>query len=147
MPFAKSAFTGSGARLFPGRWNLAGIPMVYASGSVALATLEMLVHLNSDDDLTGYRLFRVELPARAVEIPSSKKLPAGWDDEPIPEISRKFGTRWFLGQRSLALRVPSAVVPHDFNYFLNPTHPDFSQIKIGRAEKFPFDPRLWPPQC
>lgn len=120
--------------------------MIYASGSVALATLEMLVHLNSDDDLAGYRLFRVELPARAVEIPTSKKLPPGWDDEPIPEIAREFGTRWFLGQRSLALRVPSAVVPHDFNYLLNPTHPDFSQIKIGRAEKFLLDPRLWPMQ-
>ena len=141
--FAKSAFTGAGARLFPGRWNTAGTPVVYTSGSVALATLEMLVHLNSDADLFEYCLFRVEMPADTIEVVPPKKLPAGWDLDSPPEPAREFGDLWARSLRTVALRVPSAVVPHDFNYLLNPIHPDFAKVKLGRPHKFTFDPRLW----
>ena len=140
--FAKTAFTGDGARLHGGRWNSIGVPMVYTSGSVASATLEMLVHLDSEDGLSDFRLFRIELPATAIEIPSAKKLPVGWDRDQPSDAVRRFGTNWLVSGRSLALCVPSAVVPHEFNYLLNPLHPGFAGLKIGRAEKFAFDARL-----
>ena len=142
-PFAKSAFTGAGSRQYPGRWNSTGIPIVYTSGSVALATLEMLVHLNSEIDLFEYRLFRVGVPTDSIEIVAPKKLPKTWKQDNPTGAAQEFGTVWSLSTRSLALCVPSVVVPHDSNYLLNPTHPDFALIEIGRPEKYTFDPRLF----
>ena len=113
--------------------------MVYTSGSVALATLEMLVHLNSEVDLFEYRLFRVGVPTDSIEIVTPKKLPNSWKQDNPTGAAQEFGTIWALSTRSLALCVPSVVVPHDFNYLLNPTHADFAFIEIGRPEKYTFD--------
>jgi RES domain-containing protein len=70
-------------------------------------------------------------------------LPAGWRAFPAPEILADLGTRWLRSGRSAVLLVPSALVPQERNYLLNPAHPEFRRIRIRRAEPFSFDPRMW----
>jgi RES domain-containing protein len=138
--YAASAFTGEGARRPPGRWNNRDIPMVYTAGSISLAVLEMLVHLKKSDFLTAYSLFRIEIPSADVHTPD--QLPVGWSAEEYASPVPQFGTDWFLSGRSCALQVPSAIVPAENNFLLNPTHPKFPDLVIGEPEPFSFDPRL-----
>ena len=141
--FAKSAFNGEGAKLVGGRWNTIGIPMVYTAENVSLATIEMRVPLLSNEMLKPYRLIRATIPQALIESVDSKALPLGWDaDEPTAR-SKQFGSRWIRRGAYCVLRVPSAIVPHDFNSMLNPKHRDFPQIFIGKPERFTFHPRLW----
>ena len=138
--YAPSAFTGEGARLYPGRWNLRGDAMVYTAGTLSLAVLEMLVHLKRRDTLERYVLFRLDIPAQSVFRP--RRFPPGWADREPPEAVARFGSDWLASGRGCALRVPSAIVPAEHNYLLNPLHPRFAEIAIGEPEPFAFDPRL-----
>jgi RES domain-containing protein len=139
---AASAFTGEGARLFGGRWNSKGTAVIYTAGSVSLATLEMLVHLQAPHLLDAYLLARVTFADSLVENLAPKLLPADWRADPAPAATMAFGDRWVAEGRSAVLRVPSAIIESEYNYLLNPAHPAFRKIAIARAEPFGFDPRL-----
>lgn len=134
------AFSGEGARLFGGRWNSIRVPIVYTSESVALATLELCVHLYKEVDLKGYRVFPVTFSGDLVKTIDS--LPEGWNHYPILPVPRKIGDNWVSKDTSPVLKVPSVIVPSEYNYILNPHHPDFQDIKIGEVRPFEFDPRL-----
>jgi len=142
--YADDAVSGEGARRFGGRFNSPGTRAVYAADSLALALIETLVGLVDYEDLYDYVFFRVELDARHVDVLSPEELPNGWDARPPAEASRQVGDAWLGERRSVALRVPSVVVPHSFNYVLNPEHPAFQEIEIADAETLPVDPRLTP---
>lgn len=130
--------------MFPGRWNLAGTPMVYLAGGRALAILEVLVH--TDSDLVPRQwLYRVDVPEHvSVEIISNAKLPADWDSVPHGVATQEFGTAWVREGQSCILRVPSVISREDYNFLINPTHREFSKLKISKAEPFAFDSRLHP---
>lgn len=136
---AASAFSGEGARLYGGRWNSAGVSLVYTSGSKALAALESLVHLNPPV-LFSYVIISVGFDAALVEKVST--LPPGWNDMPAPPSTRVLGDLWAAQRRSAVLEVPSVIIPGESNFLLNPAHPDFAAISFGVAEPFAFDPRL-----
>lgn len=130
------AFSGKGAAENPGRWNKAGIPVVYTCSSIALCALEILVHTRSQKALNGrFALFEVEI---LVDLISPAELPA---DLRSRQQTQDIGDRWIKEAKSAVLRVPS-VVTGEPNYLLNPNHPDFSKIKIGEAKVFHFDRRL-----
>lgn len=141
---AQRAYTGEGARLYGGRWNHSGIPLVYTSATLSLAALELFVHL--DGDIAPDRL-----TARAAELPGDltipvleiADLPANWRTYPAPEALKDLGTAWTRSGASLALAVPSVVIPHEHNLLLNPAHPDFARVRVLPAEVFSFDPRMW----
>lgn len=136
------AFSGEGSARRGGRWNQPGIRMIYCAETRALAALEVLVNADHSSwlgNLTWVCIPAV-IPAALIEKPA--KFPPTWRDFPHGNDSREFGAVWALERRSVALRVPSAVVPGEFNYLLNPAHPEFSRVKIGKAEPFNFDPRL-----
>jgi RES domain-containing protein len=140
--FSNEAFTGEGARLYGGRWNSPGRPLTYAAGSRALAVLEMMVHLDGPQLLGSYLLFEAVIPETLIsELPVSG-LPPDWRDDPAPRSTQAMGDRWIQGGASAVLRVPSALIPEEHNYLLNPRHPEFGQIRISAPEKFAFDPRL-----
>lgn len=142
-PFADTAFSGEGARRYGGRWNAVGTPVAYAAESRALAALEMLVHLDEAARLAAFVLVEVSFPARCVETIPSEALPAGWNRLVASSETRAFGSRWAREARALVLRVPSALVPEEFNYVVNPRHPDATALlSIGAAQAFAFDPRL-----
>jgi RES domain-containing protein len=137
-------FDGEGARLFGGRWNRPGVAVVYASENLSLAALELLVHLEWAALLGHYIVYRVEFPESAVEEVPAKRLPAQWRASPAPPALQEIGTRWARFRRSPVLRVPSAVIPPESNFLLNPDHPSFSRFVRSAPERFDFDPRLRP---
>lgn len=138
---ADSAFTGEGARLYGGRWNRKGVPMVYTAGSQSLATLEMLVQ---DEPLRArYVMIPVTLPKNLkIERVTEGELPADWQDLAAREDTQAIGTAWVKRKSSAVLAVPSAVIPAEHNYLLNPLHPSFSKIEIGEPQDFITDLRL-----
>lgn len=135
------AFTGEGARIAGGRWNRPGTSVAYASESRALALLELLAGDDQEIILSvDHVVFSVEYVDEHVEIP--QELPSDWNAPGWPAASQEFGTEWQEERRSVVLRVPSVVVPGEFNYVINPEHPQFSELRIGTAQDFPLDRRL-----
>jgi RES domain-containing protein len=134
------AFSGEGGLHYALRWNSRGTRLVYASTSVALACLETLVHMQMLARSEERWLFTIEIPDRFVE--ELRDLPRGWDAEPATAVSREAGDRWIKEQRSVALLVPSVVVPVEQNGLINPRHPQFRLDWVQRPERFRYDPRL-----
>ena len=139
---AGSAFDGEGARLYGGRWNNPGTRVAYASDSIALAALEVLAHLQSTGVLQAYSVASVRFPESQIEVLDVASLPKGWRRFPSPPENRALGDKWVAESRSLVLRVPSAIIPLASNFLINPLHPAFSSVVIGRPERFAFDRRL-----
>ncbi|MGP1678217.1 MAG: RES family NAD+ phosphorylase [Burkholderiales bacterium] len=139
--FAQSAFSGEGARLYGGRWNRKGMPMVYTAGSQSLAMLEMLVQ---DEPLRArYVMVPATLPKNLkIERVTPDQLPADWRDLGAREQLQAIGTDWARRRSSSALAVPSVVIPTETNYLLNPLHPSFARIEIGAPQEFVTDLRL-----
>ena len=134
--------SGRGAELAGGRWNSIGTPMLYTAESRALCVLEMAVHLPYGLMQREYRLITLQVPDRLIETVELATLQEGWNQLPPGIIGKLLGDRFVLEGKSLALRVPSAVVSGDYNILINPRHPDFSQLKKIADEAFRFDPRL-----
>lgn len=141
--FAASAFTGDGAAVTAGRWNSPGIRMVYTSATASLAALETLVHLNPAMRF-NYLLFAIEFDERLVETIPHTILPPDWREQPPPPSTQILGDSWMKTARSAVLQVPSVIIPGESNYLLNPTHPDFPSIQIGKPAAFFYDQRLMP---
>jgi RES domain-containing protein len=140
--YASSAFDGEGARANGGRWNSVGVRVAYGSGSVALATLEVLVGLQKTGVLSSYSLASAQFDEGSVEVVSPESLPDNWRRYPAPPETQTIGDRWVREQRSLALRVPSAIIAAESNYLLNPAHPGFASVAISTPVAFAFDERL-----
>ena len=139
---AKAAFSGEGARIFEGRWNSAGVRMVYCSENLALAALEILVHTRPVRMRDKFRAFRVTFDDALMTIVDLKKLPKGWNAQPPGPVSKQIGDGWIKSERSAVLALPSVLVPLERTFLLNPKHGDFSKIKITSAGEFVLDPRL-----
>ena len=137
-----SAFSGEGAKNFPGRWNERGTPVIYTAGSLSLAVIEMLVHLGDADFLNMYMSIPVSFDDSICSQLAESNLPSDWTVDPAPLSTRAVGTKWISDGMSAVLAVPSAVVHIETIFILNPRHPDFSKITIGDAEEFRLDPRL-----
>jgi RES domain-containing protein len=141
---AAQAFTGEGARIYGGRWNSPGIRVVYTSQSRALAALEILVHLESEEVLEHYVMIEVRFDLELVTAVETSELPTDWQAEPAPLSLQSIGDAWVTATTSAVLQVPSAIIPGENNFLLNPAHPDFSKLAFGMPAPFPFDPRLVP---
>lgn len=135
--------SGSGARLYGGRWNRKGIPVIYASESRSLATVEYVVHVPLSIVPKDLRIACLEIPdGIAPEEISIADLPSRWQDYPAPPELAEIGTQWALAKKQLLLRVPSAVVENEFNILINPVHPQIARVRISRVERFTLDKRL-----
>jgi RES domain-containing protein len=85
----------------------------------------------------------MEFPASMVENMPTDALPQGWTEEPPPPSTKDVGDRWVREARSAVLRLPSVIIQPEPNYLLNPNHPGFRNIRIGKPVPFAFDPRLF----
>jgi len=132
-----AALSGEGARLYGGRWNPPGTAVVYASESRALAVLETFVHLSLEARAMRFVLYTIDLPARV-------RLSRHDGDRPPRslETSQAVGRRWIENDGTLALVVPSVIVPQEKNYVLNAAHAQFAAL-VATEEPFSFDDRLW----
>jgi len=139
---ALSAFSGDGAREYGGRWNSPGVPMVYAAQTRALAALESLAHFAGAERRIEFVIFDVQVPDELVIRLSAKSLPRDWRlEEPSPS-TQGIGSEWQLGGQSVALLVPSVLIPEEHCLLLNPEHPDTRKVMIGMPTAFEFDRRL-----
>ena len=141
---AHAAPNGEGARRYGGRWNQRGTALVYTSASASLAVLEYLVHLDPEDAPPDLILVPADIaPAVVIRELRIAELPADWRSLPASDALARMGTSWARRLESAVLSVPSAVVPEERNYLLNPAHPRFRDIAFATARPFAFDPRLW----
>jgi RES domain-containing protein len=136
---ASTAFDGEGSYRFGNRWNHPGVRVVYIAEHLSLAALEVLVH-SQDVDLVAYRAIPVEYDPAWVE--NLEVLPEDWQVDPAPASTKDIGSTWAQLDPSLMLRVPSAVVPVEFNLILNIQHSDFGKLEFGKGQEFVFDSRL-----
>ncbi|MBD2705458.1 RES family NAD+ phosphorylase [Spirosoma sp. BT702] len=142
--YVQQPLATEGARLFGGRWNPKGYPLLYTTSSPALALVESLVHQPrvKYDRLPKLFLFTLEIPDDSVTTWSQESLPAYWNEESYER------TQWILGNwlnepTTLVAAVPSVVVPMSYNYLLHPAHLAFGQIRVVHQEPFPIERRLW----
>ncbi|MEX0781109.1 MAG: RES family NAD+ phosphorylase [Dehalococcoidia bacterium] len=142
--WAATAFTGDGARRAGGRWNSKGRSVVYTSQSQALALLEQVVHFEPDTAPRPFVIIAVGLPDDLVESVSLSSLPRFWRETGSDALAatRSLGDQWLMDRRSAALSVPSAIVPAERNFLLNPEHVDFPSLLLDQAASFDLDPRL-----
>ena len=137
------AFTGTGSRRYGGRWNYKGIGVVYVSDSLALAALEIIVHAASYQALRDYLSIKVIFPKTlVVDVNKIARLPKDWRADPPPIKLKETGKKWYFDHISVVLKVPSAIIPTEYNYILNPGHPDFKKVTIKDASPFKFEQRL-----
>ncbi|RMQ49096.1 hypothetical protein ALQ04_00253 [Pseudomonas cichorii] len=137
------AFDGEGAKLYGGRWNSKGRACVYCAGSESLALLEVLVHLDNSSMVQHYVMLELQIAADRILNARPDSLPADWREEPAPPSTASFGDAWLDSGQSLALAVPSVIVPRESNYLLNVQHPSFkSAVAKARELDFTVDRRF-----
>lgn len=132
--------SGTGAMLFGGRWNKKGVCALYTSQSVSLAVLESIANLSAEKIDSGLHIAEIQLPANA-KADEIQALPEEWNTYPHVAATVNYGTD-FLKKGGFCLKVPSALVPTEFNYIVNPLHGDFSEIKIIDTRPLILDKRL-----
>jgi RES domain-containing protein len=137
-----AAFSGEGARRYGGRWNAPGRPVVYASLHLSLAALETLAHAERTRFERDYVAFAVRVPHALVLELRDEDVPADWRARPASVGARAVGDAWLEARASVALLVPSVLVPQERNLLLDPDHPRFGNVAIGPATAFRFDDRL-----
>lgn len=139
----EEALTGEGARLHGGRWNPRGVPVAYASATLSLAVLEALVHTDPNSLPGDFLALPVDWSETLVprEV-GADELPAGWRETRDHPGLQAIGKAWIDAEISAVLTVPSAIVPHERNFLINPAHRDMDKIRPGRAQPFRFDARL-----
>jgi len=138
---------GIGAALAKGfRWNSLNTFMVHTAESRALALLEISIHLDLSEDLPSDRFYvEIVIPNEiAIMEVSLSDLPFNWDAKPPSKATQFIGDDFIIGNDAAVLKVPSAVIPYEYNYLLNPNHADANKIKIANTNPVKFDPRLKP---
>ena len=142
--YAKTAFSGAGGLDAPGRWHHRGQPIIYTAATLSLAALECFVHLGRTDAKISLVYVQAVIPdSTATEIVDPASLTPNWRSSPPIEATMHLGTQWCVEARSAVIQVPSAIVPGEFTFLLNPRHPDFKLTRISIPEAFSFDSRLW----
>jgi Uncharacterized conserved protein len=145
--YAADDMTGKGAEITGGRWNQKGTPMVYAATSLALAALEVVVHLPRAPLPLNRYIIRIAVPDEvwsARQAVDHALAPAGWDAEPAGLTSRQFGEAWVKRGDSCLHGVPSVVIPLEQNILINPAHASSKQLKAQNIGRFTFDSRIRP---
>jgi len=138
------ALSGEGAKAAGGRWNSHGISIIYTSESRSLCTVEVAVNLPMGVLPTGFEMISIEIPDDMITKKIREKdLPAEWKKFPYIELTQHLGDEFILHNEFPVMKAPSSVIPGDYNYLLNPRHPDFGNIQIIKKEPYEFDERFF----
>jgi RES domain-containing protein len=141
--YALDPLSGRGGLVASGRWHRRGRRVVYVSGSLALAALEYLTRVDREELPGDLIQIEIDVPDDLeIEEIEPASLPRNWQDYPAPGTLQRFGNEWLDKQRTSILRVPSAVIPEECNYLLNPAHPEAKSWAVIRARRFVYDRRL-----
>ncbi|MGB3508612.1 MAG: RES family NAD+ phosphorylase [Microcoleaceae cyanobacterium] len=138
-----TAFKGEGARRGRGRWNSKGTALVYASATLSLAALETLVSMEIENFGNIFVSIGVKIPDNfPIKQLDESVLPPNWRDTLPPRFLASIGDRWLASKSTAVLRVPSAIIPGEYNYLINPLHPDFEKIAIYPPQAFILDRKM-----
>jgi RES domain-containing protein len=138
----KEDLSGTGAKLFGGRWNSAGIPALYTTENISLAVLEILVRADKHTIPDSYHLIKINIPSNLTPAAISlQKLKKGWKDD--IGYTQWMGDEFIKSNEGIILKVPSAIVAEENNYLLNTNHKDFQKVRIQQVSAFRFDKRLF----
>lgn len=125
------------------RWNPNDVEVIYSAGSRSLACLENVVHRNQIGLNNSFQVMTIEIPddimVLSIEL---KKLPSNWVIFENMPLTQAMGENWITEGKSAVLKVPSSIIPAEYNYLINPHHPDFKLIKLLKSESFVFDKRI-----
>lgn len=132
--------SGEGAGIYGGRWNPAGLAALYTSENISLCILEILVRTGKKTSPDTYMLISISIPDNGIFSLEKKKLKTGWQHN--PEYTQEIGKGFLKENQTLCMKVPSAIVPQENNFLLNPLHPDFKKVKIISSELLELDKRL-----
>ncbi len=145
--YAADDRSGAGAERTGGRWNRKGTPVLYTSGSRALACLETLAHLSRTGSLPYNRYlveYRIPASVWAARVHCDPASHVGWDALPAGLVSHEWGSAWLSSGESLVAEVPSVIIPEESNVLLNPAHPDMALVTARKVRRWLYDPRLVP---
>ena len=142
--FRRSLWSGEGGLHVDGRWHVAGRRVVYAAQSLSLAQLEVLVHISNRRQMPQLVYGEADVPDNlSLEVIEVAGLPDNWRQfAPYDSQTQRIGTDWLKRQTSAVLQVPSAISAAEWNFLLNPAHPEFSRIQLGKVRRFEMDPRV-----
>ena len=134
--------SGSGAKLYGGRWNSVDVNALYTTENISLAVLEILVHIKQFRSPINYSLVSIEIP-KTIEpiVITNAKLKRHWKDD--ISYSQFIGDEFLKSSHGLILKIPSAIIDQENNFLINPKHPDISKVKIIATKDFKFDKRLY----
>jgi RES domain-containing protein len=133
---------GEGARLHGGRWNPVGIPCLYTSERASLCVLEYACNVPLELLPLSLSVTVITLPDDSWQDFRLNELPKNWSEVPVPVETQLWGSEKLAALDVLALKLPSVVIPFEYNYIINPLHPDFRKVKIKEVRPFNFDKRL-----
>lgn len=134
--------SGAGAKLYGGRWNDKGVPMVYFADSRAMAVMEVLVHLRPAVIDQDFALAVFEIPDEEVLTIEVKDLPSNWKEETALERLKEIGNQFIKENRYLLAKIPSIILEEEYNMVLNPNHPNAAKVKLVQQRVFRFDKRF-----
>jgi len=134
--------SGLGAKLYGGRWNRMGTPCVYTSQSRALALLEYSVNIGLDFIIPKLSFTVIEIQDNLIEVIPMESLPNNWKSIPASSSTKTFGSDKLIQSSFPIIRVPSVIIPEEFNFIINPTNIDPSAIKIVAVEEYQYDYRI-----
>ena len=134
-------FSGTGAAMYGGRWNSKGTYILYCASSSSLALLESIVHISSIIKLS-LCIACLHLPTSHIKQISESELPEGWQNNPAPFILKDIGDAFIRENKFLALKLPSAIIPMEYNFLINPAHEEFKQVELEFVRKISIDERL-----
>ncbi|MEM1169419.1 MAG: RES family NAD+ phosphorylase [Cyanobacteria bacterium P01_H01_bin.35] len=139
------ALTGESYNRSRGRWNSKGTALIYTSATLSLATLETLVCMEIENFGNIFVSISVRIPDNfPIKQVDESLLPHNWRDTPSPEALASIGDKWLTSKTTAVLRVPSAIIPQEYNYLINPLHPDFEKISIASPQPFILDRNIIP---
>ncbi|MCL2931996.1 MAG: RES family NAD+ phosphorylase [Trichodesmium sp. MAG_R03] len=134
------ALIGEGCHCGKGRWNSKGTALIYTSATLSLAALETLVYMEIENFSNIFVSISLKIPDNfPIKQVNESLLPHNWRDNPSPEALASIGDQWFTSKTTVLLRVPSAIIPQEYNYLINPLHPDFEKISIAPPQPFTLD--------
>jgi RES domain-containing protein len=133
--------SGAGAAMFGGRWNKKGMAVIYTGSTSEIALLEYLVHV-PPMIIPAVDMVVLDIPSDSVREIMEETLPDSWRHYPAPAEVREIGVEWVAAGESLALKVPSAILPGSSNFILNVKHPRFAEVKMVDRYAFQIDQRL-----
>ncbi len=136
--------SGIGAALQGGRWNSKGTEIIYTAANRSLAMAEVVVHISIGNLPAGFMMMTIDIPDDvSMKEMNVDQLPLHWNQFPPLKETQRYGDQFISAGTACVLKVPSAVTKGDFNFLINPAHPEFKKITIAVFDPFPFDNRLF----